>query len=112
MIVGILLVFVIFAIVWKVSGSKSLKGDYDERQMLIRGIGYKYAFFTNLILLAIYTFMIYLFLKVIYMFASKDFNGMRFAVDWWIVPICLLTGPLYYYGHEWYYKNIYLKKQK
>ena len=65
-----------------------------------------------LILLAIYTFMIYLFLKVIYMFASKNFNGMRFAVDWWIVPICLLTGPLYYYGHEWYYKNIYLKKQK
>ena len=53
-IVGILLVFVIFAIIWKVSGSKSLKGDYDERQMLIRGIGYKYAFLTNLILLAVY----------------------------------------------------------
>ena len=63
-----------------------------------------------LILLGIYTFMAYLFIKVIWIFASKNFNGMRFTIDWWAIPLCLISGPLYFYGHEWYYKNHFLKK--
>ena len=54
-IVGVVVVLVIFALVWKVSGSESLKGDYDERQMLIRGVGYKYALIANLLMLGAYT---------------------------------------------------------
>lgn len=56
-LVGAALVLILFAVVWKVSGSKSMKGDFDERQMLIRGIGYKYGFFTSLIMMAAYLFL-------------------------------------------------------
>lgn len=59
----------------------------------------------------IYSFLIYAFIKVVIIFASKHFeNG--FNVDWWIIPILLLMGPLYYYGHEIYYKNYFLKQDK
>ena len=63
-----------------------------------------------LIQVGIYAFMAYLFCKVIWIFASKSFEGMRFIVDWWAIPLCLVTGPLYFYLHEWYYNNIFLKK--
>ena len=51
---GLLIVIVVFAVIWKVSGSESLKGDYDERQERIRGVGYKYAMYANLIMLVAY----------------------------------------------------------
>lgn len=51
--VGLIGVLVVFFIIWKVKGSIS-KGYYDERQELIRGRGYKYAFFTVMGLLAAY----------------------------------------------------------
>lgn len=51
--VGILAALIIFGVVWKFNKRK-MKGSFDERQELIRGRGYKYAFFTVMALLAIY----------------------------------------------------------
>ena len=61
-------------------------------------------------LLAVYTFLIYAFIKVILILWKSD--TLEFKVDLWIIPILLLIGPLYYYGHELYYKNVYLKKKQ
>ena len=60
-------------------------------------------------LLAVYTFLIYAFIKCIITIAIG--STLEFKVDPWIYPILLIVGPLYYYGHEYYYKNIYLKKK-
>ena len=51
--VGLIGVLVVFFIIWKVKGNVS-KGHYDERQELLRGRGYKYAFFTVMGLLSAY----------------------------------------------------------
>lgn len=59
---------------------------------------------------ALYTFMIYCFVKIMLILAKSD--TLEFKVDLWIIPLCLITGPLYYYFHEWYFKNIYSKKDK
>lgn len=45
---GILTALIIFFIIWKFSKSRHLKGQFDERQELVRGRGYKYACFTLL----------------------------------------------------------------
>jgi len=50
---GIITALLIFAIIYKFKKNK-LKGTYDERQELIRGRGYKYAFFTVIVLIAVY----------------------------------------------------------
>ena len=47
---GIVTALIIFALVWKFS-KRSMKGNFDERQELVRGRGYKYACFTILGLL-------------------------------------------------------------
>ncbi|MBQ6314410.1 MAG: hypothetical protein IJI11_02265 [Mogibacterium sp.] len=49
---GIVTALIIFALVWKFS-KKFMKGKIDDRQELVRGRGYKYAFFTILILLTL-----------------------------------------------------------
>lgn len=59
-------------------------------------------------LLAVYSFLIYAFFKVLYILAFG--NELTFKVDLWAIPIFILAGPIYYYGHELYYKNVYLKK--
>lgn len=51
--VGIAVALIIFGIAY-IFNKKGLKGKYDERQELIRGRGYKYAFFTTISLLAAY----------------------------------------------------------
>lgn len=45
--VGIAAALVIFFVIWKFS-KKHMKGQFDERQELVRGRGYKYASFTLL----------------------------------------------------------------
>ena len=60
-------------------------------------------------LLAVYSFLIYAFFKIIYILLKSE--TLEFKVDLWIIPILLLVGPIYYFGHEFYYKNIYLKKK-
>ncbi len=45
---GILTALIIFAIVWKMFHKKNMKGQFDERQELVRGRGYKYSCFTML----------------------------------------------------------------
>lgn len=55
-IVGVLvgIIFIIFAMKWtKKDGNMRCK--WDERQLLIRGNGFKYAFFTAIILLFLYS---------------------------------------------------------
>lgn len=60
---------------------------------------------------ALYGFLTYAAIKILIIFYTKNFeNG--FKLDWWIIPILLLLGPVFYYGHELYYKNIYLKKKQ
>ena len=49
---AIVMAVVILFILWKYK-KKTVKGNFDERQELIRGRGYKYATFTLLILLAL-----------------------------------------------------------
>lgn len=49
---GIVTALIIFALIWKFS-KKSMKGQFDERQELVRGRGYKYACFTLLGLLTL-----------------------------------------------------------
>ena len=44
---GILTAVIIFFIVWKMN-KRTMKGQFDERQELVRGRGYKYACFTLL----------------------------------------------------------------
>ena len=44
---GIVTALIIFALIWKFN-KKRLKGQFDERQELVRGRGYKYACFTLL----------------------------------------------------------------
>lgn len=61
-------------------------------------------------LVGIYTFIVYCFFKVIYILAKSD--TLEFKVDLWIIPVCLLAGLLYYYLHELYYKNFYLKNKE
>lgn len=50
--VGIAAALILFAIVWKLN-KKIMKGQFDERQELVRGRGYKYACFTLLCLLVV-----------------------------------------------------------
>lgn len=59
-------------------------------------------------IMAVYTFLTYAFIKCLIILATSD--TLEFKVDLWIIPVALLVGPLYYIGHELYYKNIYLKK--
>lgn len=47
MAVGIIAALALFIIIWKFNKTK-LKGQFDERQELVRGRGYKYACFTLL----------------------------------------------------------------
>ena len=47
MAVGIIAALALFFIIWKFNKTK-LKGQFDERQELVRGRGYKYACFTLL----------------------------------------------------------------
>ena len=60
-------------------------------------------------LMAVYTFLIYAFIKCLAILAFSD--TLEFKVDLWIIPVCLLSGPLYYYIHELYYKYVYLKQK-
>ena len=53
MILGVVIALAVLLILWKVKGT-SLNGKYDERQELVRGRGYKYAFFTIVILVFLY----------------------------------------------------------
>ena len=53
---GLVAILIVFAVIRKATGGKTLKGEYDERQQLIRLKGYMYAFFTTLILLVLYAF--------------------------------------------------------
>ena len=50
--VGIIAAIVFFGIIWKFNKNK-MKGNFDERQELVRGRGYKYASFTMLGLLTL-----------------------------------------------------------
>ena len=61
-------------------------------------------------LMAAYVFFIYCFVKVLLIFAYGD--TLEFKIDLWIIPVLLLIGPIYYYFHEWYYKNVYLKNKE
>lgn len=63
-----------------------------------------------MMLLSIYSFLLYLFFKVVYKFATKSFDN--FSVDWWAILLCLGIALIYWFFHEWYYKNIFLKKKK
>lgn len=47
LVVGIIAAIALFFVVWKFNKNK-LKGQFDERQELVRGRGYKYACFTLL----------------------------------------------------------------
>lgn len=53
MILGVVIALVALLILWKAKGT-SLKGKFDERQELVRGRGYKYAFLTVMILIFLY----------------------------------------------------------
>ena len=50
--IGIIVAIVFLVIIWKFN-KKKLKGNFDERQELVRGRGYKYACFTLLGLLTL-----------------------------------------------------------
>lgn len=49
---GIVTALIIFVVIWKFS-KKAMKGQFDERQELVRGRGYKYACFTLLGLITV-----------------------------------------------------------
>lgn len=51
----------------------------------------------------VYAFLVYLFLKVCYIFYTKKFSG--FSVDWWAVLICIAIGLIYWYAHELLYRK-------
>ena len=50
--VGIVAALVLFGVVWKLN-KKTMKGQFDERQELVRGRGYKYACFTLLFMIVL-----------------------------------------------------------
>jgi len=50
----------------------------------------------------LYSFIVYLFLKMLYCLYIKDFN---FTVDWWAIIICIAFGPSFYYIMETIYKK-------
>ena len=50
---GIVFALVLFIVIWKFIKKTGMKGNFDERQELVRGRGYKYAFFVVIILLTI-----------------------------------------------------------
>lgn len=62
-----------------------------------------------IILGAVYSFLIYAFIKILVILGKGD--TLEFVIDLWAIPIFILIGPLYYYIHELYYKNVYSKKQ-
>ena len=70
----------------------------------------KSGIFYFLFLLGVYSFLLYCFFKVLYILAYG--KSLEFKVDLWILPICLSVGPLYYLFHEWYYRNVFLKKEE
>lgn len=72
------------------------------------GLRRKAGKFYFIFLTSIYFFMTYLFGRVIYMFAKKSFD--KFTINWWSIPLCLAVGIAYWFIHEWYYNNIYIKK--
>ena len=55
---------------------------------------------------------IFLLIKVYYLFASKDLEGLKFSLDWWSIPLAVIVGLAYWYIHEAVYKNLYLKNDK
>ena len=56
-IFGLIAVLVIFVVIRKVTGTTS-RQDYDERQELIRGRGYKYAVITLMVLLLAHVILV------------------------------------------------------
>lgn len=54
------------------------------------------------IMYGLYSFLAYLFIKMLYQLYIKDFS---FKVDWWAVIICLGLGPAFYYICEKIYKK-------
>ncbi len=85
--------------------------DDDIKEMSywqLWGLRRKAGMYYFLFLIFVYSFITYLFLKVIYIFASKNFTS--FSVDWWAILICALISISYWLIHEKYYHLVYLKK--
>lgn len=73
------------------------------------GLRRKAGITTFVMMISVYAFLLYIFFRVIQIFASKDFNGGKFTINYWSIPICIIIGLLYWFIHEWYYKNVFLK---
>lgn len=50
-----------------------------------------------------YTFLIYLFLRICYLFYIRDLS--HFGINWWSIPLCIIVGLLYWFIHEAIYKK-------
>ena len=68
--------------------------------------------FYHVATVSFYGFMVYLLIKVYWMFASRSLDGLKFSLDWWSIPLAVLIGLGYWYFHEFWYRNKYLKKEE
>ena len=92
---GILTALIIFAVIWKFS-KKNLKGQFDERQELVRGRGYKYACFTLLGLVALD-----LLLESLGAFESLPVS--RELALFFMIIICVMVYALYCIRNDSYF---------
>lgn len=80
----------------KIEEAKKL--DFYQMWERSRKAGILYYTFT----FGLYSFLAYLFIKMLYYLAIKDFS---FKVDWWAIVLCLAIGPCFYLICDKIYKN-------
>ena len=92
---GILTALIIFLIVWKFN-KKKMKGQFDERQELVRGRGYKYACFT---LLGLVT----LDLLIESLGAYETLPVTRELALFFMILVCIMVYALYCIKNDSYF---------
>ena len=93
------------------AASQEEKGEHQYTEEEIKQMSYwqlwglrrKAGMLYYVLTTTVYAFLIYLFLKVCYIFYTKKFSG--FSVDWWAVVICIAIGLIYWYAHELFYRK-------
>ncbi len=78
---------------------KRVRPSHHERWEAAQKAGPLYI----IMIYSLYAFMLYLYLKAMYLFIIRDLSVYR--VDWWSIPLCIGFGCAYWFINEWLYKK-------
>lgn len=90
-LVGVIAVVVFCVLFYKLGTQKGEKKRYDERQQIIRGIGYKYAFFSMMFYFAVMSMITEFVNKTFITISAASIIGICFGVAVYAV-YCIMNG--------------------